>query len=119
MDYSTQQVRTGTGFPRGSRFANQNGHVYTLTELRNGTGFSRWDRWTRLPSPAEEARATADASWDAFVRKFTYLRGVYGIPADDPIVADLDRLLSQLRADEFEAGHATGYAQHPVNRKDF
>lgn len=67
---------------------------------------------------AEEARRTADATGRDFVAAFTELQQAYGIPNHDDTVIRLCHLLAQLRADEYEAGHATGYAQHPGNRKE-
>jgi hypothetical protein len=53
---------------------------------------------------AEEARATADASGSAFVIALGMLLRDTDVSEDDPRVAELDRLLTQLRADEYEAG---------------
>ena len=71
---------------------------------------------TRL-SPAEEARREADASGNHFAAAFADLLNEHGISDSDEIVIKLDQLLDQLRADEYEAGYATGYVQHPGNAR--
>ena len=64
----------------------------------------------RVKSPAEEARDQADATGAAFVAALEAVLRAHGIEPASEELEPVDALLGQLRADEYEAGFATGHA---------
>ena len=62
------------------------------------------------PSPAQEARDEADATGARFITALETVLRAHGLDPAGEEFEEVDRLLGQLRAEEYEAGYATGHA---------